>query len=247
MKIKITFLFLFISTVVAFAQLDTNGRRSQDWQIVNYRMSDFDTIKKMGFGMDFLIGGMSSGIYGDVSNYLSGNGGIKMDFLFRGNGRFSGGFNFSAYGSERKKAFPIPNQQQSENPTLLTAGVSLNNIVYKKNKQELSIQLDLNYFEQQYIGASDDVNNRNRVSGFSPGFFLNYSLQLGRDGIDNGWGYWGGNNNISVVSHYINFHVGTRIMNMNMNQGDGFLFEVGIAYKLRMQTIRAFRLKEGVN
>jgi hypothetical protein len=129
----------------------------------------------------------------------------------------------------------------------LTAGVSLNNIVYKKNKQELSIQLDLNYFEQQYIGASDGVNNRNRVTGFSPGFFLNYSLQLGKDGIDNGWGYWGGNNNISVVSHYINFHVGTRIMNMNMNQGDGFLFEVGIAYKLRMQTIRAFRLKEGVN
>jgi hypothetical protein len=244
---KLLWLPFMILTVYAMAQNPENkDNKTNDWHIVEYEMSDFDSIKKSGQKLDFLLGGMVNGFAGNINDYLNAGNGLRMDLLYQGKKGFGIGLNLSGYGNKIDKPFPIKgNRTPLQKPNTLMAGLNLAKTVYTHKRSEILLQFEFNFIQQNFLQSYENDNVDFSISGFSPAFVVNYTVQLGKDRFSNGWGGIGMDGGMvpSVFSHHINFHLAMRPLFMEKLEARGMMLEVGMAYKLRNNFIRAYKLK----
>jgi len=206
-----------------------------------YQRPAIDNMEDVVYGksMDMLIGGVFNTFAGSAKDYLKAGGGMKIDMVF-GGPKFGIGMNISFYGNGLKKPYPISStRQQNSTPPTMLLGLVGHWVVLKEEKKQVTLQAEANMAMHNVTNRIDSYDkDYTQFSGFSPGILVNYAVKLGGDNL-NAY-HW----NPTVVSHWINFHIGLRPLIYDQSAANGVMIELGVGYRMKSYSIKSYRLKD---
>jgi hypothetical protein len=210
-------------------------RSQQGKEYKKVKLEDFEYIKTSNSGFDLLIGGMANQFIGNPANYLGLGGGMKVDMGFRTNQKYFFGLNMSFYGNTLKSEYPLnTNREQLDAPPTLLFGV-----LAGKWFGNFNIQTELNTAVQnvtEKIGDNDP--DWEQLKGWSPGLVINYLVKIGKG---KPMYYYG---TPTIYGNNINLHFGLRYLSLSISEASGFMAELGISYRMTVNEIEEYRLKD---
>ena len=194
--------------------------------------------------LDVLFAFLANQPTGNVASYLEPGFGGKIDIIVPCP---TVNIGLVVDFSENKRIMDYPGvtaSKQATSTVLAFVGLGFNRGFKLDNRQEFIIQFELMYAGQTIIHR--DSNNPSGIvlNGWSPGLMLNYLLQIGKDQ------FW--NSRLSknskcrrpvVTQNYLNVHGGFRLMDFQVKEASGWIFEIGIGFRLSQSLLRDYELK----
>jgi hypothetical protein len=202
-----------------------------------YNMEDFEQINLSGKSVGVLLGGVTNGFLGNVSNYLNIGGGMRMEVMLTAKKGFGGSLMMSFYGNKLKKDFPINSTRaQNSAPPTLFVGVGLTKSVKAQKRNELILQLELNMAVQNITPKLGDMDKEwTQFKGFSPAFVAHYLVQIGKSQFTH-------YAEPVVTNQYINFHGAIRPLFFGVKEANGVMLELGLSYRLVGKYVEDYKL-----
>lgn len=202
-------------------------------------IDDFEYVT-IGSRWDILIGGVYNQFLARPADYLGPGGGMKIDILFGGAKDFKAGMLMSFYGNGSKQDYPISTPRPQENaPPTMIIGLATNHRLWQEEKRELSLQIEVGYAIQNLVTKTDSDDDFVQLRGWSPGVVGNYTLQLGKGRVTSHY------LEPVILTHHLNFHVALRYIALDLKEATGPMFELGLAYRMRYNFIKEYKLKDG--
>jgi hypothetical protein len=192
-----------------------------------------------GSKLDLLIAGAFNIRDGKAADYLYPGGGMKFDIMVIGKKNFGVGLALGLYGNRLKNDYPIiiP-YQQSQSQTTVLIGLAFGKILSENRRSQVFAQFEPCYVIQTVVHLDDYYQDESiEFEGFSPAVVLNYMVSLGRERF-----YHYGSP--TIVNNFLNIHAAIRPIWLNERSASGIMLEVGIGWRLRGETIRAYKLKD---
>lgn len=197
------------------------------------KMKDFSSITYNHTGSDLTIGFVANQFIGRSSRFNGIGPGIKLDYTINDRKGFMYGINMSVYANKNKRDYSI----QTNIPQQSTRGVSMIGLSFGKWFNRFNIQADFNYAVQNITDKEEEKDpNWVQFKGFSPGIAANYPLLIGKEKPVL---YYG---SPAIIGHYINLHGAFRYATLGHKEANGFIFELGLSYRLRLRNVEKYTL-----
>jgi hypothetical protein len=203
--------------------------------------NDFEMLET-GTRMDILFGILINQFDGVANEYMKTGGGMKVDIMFTGKRKTGAGLTMGLYINGSKKDFPVYTvyQQDQERSTILI-GPAIGRIMREWPGQELYVQLEACYALLGVVSSENTYDNDYlNFNGFSPGFVVNYIVNVGRERFITHYG------TPSLSRNSVSFHAAIRPLFYERREASGVMVEFGIAWRLQMYRVQAYRLRDGL-
>ncbi|HEY9004507.1 MAG TPA: hypothetical protein VIM75_00160 [Ohtaekwangia sp.] len=202
-------------------------------------IDDFESIERSHWREDVLISGAANAFAGNASEYLRPGGGFRMEFMYMNEKTIGAGLVMSLYGNSLKKDYPIVTSRAQNNaPPTMFVGGAINKTLVNEERRKLHAQLELCYALQNIVSRDNANSDYLQLKGFSPALTAHYEMAFGKARIQSWFG-----KRPALVQNMINFHASARPVFFNLHEASGFMFELGIGYRLGIYSVVGYELK----
>jgi len=202
-----------------------NAAKIEDFEYINYGKTRFDMV----------IGGVANQFIGKPAKHLKFGGGMRFDINFTDKRNLIYGLSTSFYGNKLKKDYPInTNREQFTAPPTGLVGIT-----FGKWFNNFNLQSEFNLAVQnitEKIGDNDE--DWIQLKGWSPGLVVNYPIRIGKK---NSMYYYGAP---VILENNINLHLGLRYIFLSIPEASGFMFEIGLCYRMAIKEVEKYKLKD---
>ncbi len=197
-------------------------------------LEDFEYIHKSGQSIDVAFSGLVNQFIGSPASHLRFGGGFSTLVSYTAKNYIIYGLNMKILGNKLKNEYPINSlrEQFSVPPTLLVG------LTFGKKLKEIEIQGELDIAVHNITPKLNESDNDwVQLNGWSPGVIIKYPIRLGKETPIY---YYGAP---SLLSHNLDLHLGLRYLSYPLPQASGFMFELGIGYKMSQAGVKEYKLK----
>ena len=199
--------------------------------------NQFKVLEESGVAFDFVIQGVFVNHFGNADKYLKPGGGVQMGFEFLTPSEMYYGLGLNMLGN--KAALPMTVKDTMpyfKSPFTVTTGLYVG-----KRFEKFSVQLEI-YYANITVTESDvekDIDGTS-YSGFGPGIFANYPVQLNKRKERVTMHSWS-----PFINRYaLNIRGGIRGFFMENSQANAILLELGVGIRFGSYFIERYRMKD---